>query len=368
MKRIGLVVNPIAGMGGTVGLKGTDGGMYVKARELGATPIAPLRTRQFLTNIRSKTLLKILAAPREMGEALVKSVGIDYSVVTTGVEQISTAEDTMNVTKEMLGADVDLIVFVGGDGTARDIYDAVDLRKPVLGVPSGVKMYSSVFAVTPTAAAEIVDAFINGETAIEDGEVFDIDEDAFREGNLDIKLYGYLKVLKVRDLIQSGKEPAYYSEGSEENRKAIARYIAENAEDGTVYLLGPGTTTKAIADAFKVEKSLLGVDAVYNRKRIGADLNEKGILDILGSYHKAKLVISPIGGQGFIFGRGNQQFTPRIIESVGKESVIVVATKDKMRELSQLRVDTGDAKVDEMLRGFFRVITDYNEELLTRVT
>ena len=367
MKRIGLIVNPIAGMGGSVGLKGTDGGMYRKAVELGAAPVTPNRSKRFLSSITRKSELLILAAPDEMGEKHAEECGVNYTVTNGKVQGISSPEDTKRVTGEMVRLGAELIVFVGGDGTARDIYNAVDAKIPVLGVPAGVKMYSSVFAVNPEAAAQIIDAFLAGEAGIVDGEVLDVNEEAYRRGQLDIELYGSLKVPKTRELIQPGKEPTFLNGDAEENQKAIASYIAQNADEDTLYLLGPGSTLKAIADELKVEKTLLGVDATYRGQRVGEDLNEKGIQKLLQSYPKAKIIVSPIGGQGFIFGRGNQQFTPQILKSIGKDNIIVVSTKDKIRELRRIRVDTGDKKLDEKFRGYIQVIVDYNVEVLKKV-
>ena len=262
---------------------------------------------------------------------------------------------------------LDLLVFVGGDGTARDVYDVVALEKPVIGVPSGVKMFSSVFAVNARAAAEIVDAFMKGDAELGEGEVLDINEDSFRKGKLDVKLYGYLRVPRVKALMQSSKEPARAGGSSEENKKAIARYMVENMAEDTLYLLGPGTTTEAIAEEMNVKKTLLGIDAVYNGQLVGEDINESGIERLLKKYPAVEILVSPIGGQGFIFGRGNQEFSPEVLRAVGKNNIIVVATRDKMGSLDCLRVDTGDAEVDKLLGGYIRVLVDYNEEVLQKL-
>lgn len=366
MKRIGFIVNPIAGMGGAVGLKGTDGRMHKEAVKLGAKPVTPERARQFLSYVKNKDDLHVFVAPQEMGENIVKDFEVRFSVIGSFNNKLTSGDDTKRIAKEMLEKNADLLVFVGGDGTARDVYDAVHLEKPVIGVPSGVKMFSSVFAVNARAAAEIVDAFIEGDTSLVEGEVLDIDEDAFRKGKLDVRLYGYLKVLKVTQLLQLGKEPTRPSKSTRKNKKEIAAYISEHMNGDTLYLFGPGTTTKAIMDELKVEKTLLGIDAVYNGKLVGKDLNEKGTLNLLRNFAKAKIVVSPIGGQGFIFGRGNLQFTPEVIKLVGKENITVVGTRSKIRKLRCLRVDTGDLKVDEMLNGYIKVVTGYNEEVLMK--
>ncbi|OYT53888.1 MAG: hypothetical protein B6U76_07980 [Desulfurococcales archaeon ex4484_217_2] len=225
----------------------------------------------------------------------------------------TTAEDTKRIAKQMMEEGVDLLVFVGGDGTARDIVDAIDQKQLTLGIPSGVKMYSAVFAVNPTAAARIVEAFAEGRTTETLAEVLDIDEEAYRRNELKVRLYGYLKIPVVTGLVQASKEPSVGLEEEEENKKAIARRIVEEMEPDTLYILGAGTTVKAIADELGVEKTLLGIDAVYNGKVVGKDLDEKGILELLRKYPKAKIIVTPIGGQGFIFGRGNQQISPEVI-------------------------------------------------------
>ncbi|RLG84298.1 MAG: ATP-NAD kinase [Thermoprotei archaeon] len=367
--KLGFIVNPIAGMGGKVGLKGTDGEAYLLALKKGAKPVSPKRALEFL-NALELTDVRIFSAPGVMGADIVaKSKHHDKlaKIVGTIKGDRTTAEDTKRIAKELAKIGVDILVFVGGDGTARDIMDAIDMKLPVLGVPSGVKVYSSVFAVNPIAAARVVEAFARGEAILVEEEVLDIDEEAFRRDELKIKFYGYLKVPVVSGLIQASKEPSPGILDEEENKRAIAKTVIEDMEPDTLYILGPGSTVKAIADLLGVEKTLLGVDAVYNGKLVGKDLDEKGILELLNKYPKAKIIVTPIGGQGFIFGRGNQQISPEVIKRVGKQNIIVIATKRKLSKLKVLRVDTGDAKVDEMLKGYIKVVVDYNEYVMMKV-
>ena len=367
MIKVGFIANPVAGMGGSVGLKGTDGKIYFKAVKLGAKPVTLKRAREFLSHIKNKRDFFLLTAPGDMGESIIKDFNLNFSVVGSLKDKLTSADDTKRIAKEMLSEAVDLLVFVGGDGTARDIYDVVGLEKPVIGVPSGVKMYSSVFAVNPRAASEILNAFIDGNAKMVEGEVLDINEESFRKGKLDVKLYGYLKVPEVTELLQLSKEPTHAGGSSAENKKAIASYIVKNMAKNTLYLLGPGTTTKTIADELKVKKTLLGVDAICDGELVGEDLNENGILNLLKNFTAAKIIISPIGGQGFIFGRGNQEFSPQVIEAVGKDSIMVVATRDKISKLQCLRVDTGDVEVDRMLKGYIKVVVHYNEEVMINI-
>ncbi len=369
MVTIGFIINPIAGMGGKVGLKGTDGEAYLLALKKGAEPIAPQRALEFLNSLTVSNV-EFYVAPGPMGEEVFlksKYRNSVFKVIGSLKSKQTTAEDTKRIAKEMVEEGISLLVFVGGDGTARDILDAIDLRVLVLGVPSGVKMYSAVFAVNPKAAARIVEAYVKGYTSEVLAEVMDIDEEAYRRNELKIQLYGYIKIPILSGLVQSSKEPSVSIADEEENKIAIARRIVEEMESDTLYILGPGTTIKAIGDLLGIDKTLLGVDAVYNGKLVGKDLDEKGLLELLKKYPKAKIIVSPIGGQGFIFGRGNQQISPKVIEKVGKNNIIVVAAHRKMSSLNELRVDTGDEKVDKMLKGYIRVIVDYNEDLVVKV-
>ncbi|MFW9819328.1 MAG: ATP-NAD kinase family protein, partial [Candidatus Thorarchaeota archaeon] len=258
-------------------------------------------------------------------------------------------------------------IFCGGDGTARDIFDSVDLEKPVVALPAGVKMFSSVFAINPRAAAEIVDKFIDEEIETQEKEVLDIDEDLFRQDILQAKLYGYLKVPKVRHLIQSGKTGSGFERTIEENKQEIAQFIIESMEENILYLLGSGTTIKTITDILNMPKTLLGIDALYNKKLIVEDLNEMDILQLMKKYPNRMIIISPIGGQGFIFGRGNKQFTYEILREIGVKNIKIIATKQKMKDLDCLRVDTGSLEVDNQFKGFTKVITGYKEELIIEI-
>ncbi|TKJ19621.1 MAG: ATP-NAD kinase [Promethearchaeota archaeon Loki_b32] len=353
-------------MGGSVGLKGTDGDIYKKAIKMGATQVTPIRANELLLNVKNKEKIILIVAPGKMGADIVKDLGIDFEIIgEIGTE--TTKEDTKRIAKQMVEKSIDLIIFCGGDGTARDIFDSIGLEKPVVALPAGVKMFSSVFAINPRAAAEIIDKFIEGTIETQEKEVLDINEDLFRKDILQAKLYGYLKVPKVLNLIQSGKTGSGSGRTIEENKQDIAQFMIENMEDNILYLLGPGTTIKTITDNLNLPKTLLGIDAIYDNKIIGRDLNEKAILELLNKYKKTIIIISPVGGQGFIFGRGNKQITPRVLRKVGKNNIKIIATTDKMRELVCLRVDTGNIEIDKMLIGFGKVITGYKEELIVKI-
>jgi predicted polyphosphate/ATP-dependent NAD kinase len=362
---IGLIVNPVAGMGGSVGLKGTDGEMYKRALELGARPVTPKRTDEVLSHIKKKDRITLVVAPGEMGERHIGDCDLPFRVIGT-VGEGTSKEDTKRISKEMVSHGVELLVFVGGDGTARDIYDAIRSKVPVVAVPAGVKVFSSVFAVSARAAAEMVDAFVEN-AEVTDEEVLDIDENAFRDGRLASRLYGYLLVPRAKKLLQGGKEASGIDKSSVEGKKEIARYIVEEMDKEILYLLGPGTTLKAVADELGVPKTLLGVDAVFDGNLVGTDLNEKGILYLFDTYEKRKILLTPIGGNGFILGRGSKQFTPEVINRVDRENIMVVGTRDKVNRLECLRVDTGDFEVDKLLSGYLQVTVGYKEEMMVEV-
>jgi len=362
MKKIGLIVNPIAGMGGSVGLKGTDGETVKEAIALGAEPTTPKRIEETLSLIQRKDLY-FLVAPGKMGEDYLKRFDFKYEVASK-IGKDTNADDTKRIVLEMLKKGIKLLIFVGGDGTARDIYDAVGLTIPVVGIPSGVKMFSPVFALSPKAAAQIID---NNSSQLIEEEVLDIDEDAFRAGKLGAKLYGYLKVPKNIELLQGKKEPSNLSKPEEQSKEEIAKYLLENIEKDTLYILGPGTTLSTIAEKLNIQKTLLGIDAIFNEQLVGSDLNEKDLLGIIKKHGKAKIILTPIGGNGFIFGRASKQFTPRVLKLIDKKDVIVVATEDKISRLECLRVDTGDTETDNKLKGQVKVITGYKTETIIEV-
>jgi predicted polyphosphate/ATP-dependent NAD kinase len=316
MKKIGLLLNPVAGMGGSVGLKGTDGDIYQKALKMGAKPITPKRVSELLSLIKNKGEIFMLVAPGRMGADVIKDKDIKFEVIDKIGEDTS-ADDTKRIAKQMLSKGIDLLIFCGGDGTARDVYDAIGLGIPVIAVPGGVKMYSSIFSFSPKAAAQIIDGFLDDFIETEDREILDIDEELVRKDILKPTLYGYLKVIKYRNLIQAGKVGSNFGRTIEENKQEIAEWVIEDMKKDTLYLLGPGTTVKTITDTLKLPKTLLGIDAINNKKIVGRDLNEKSIIELLDGFHEVKIIISPIGGQGFIFGRGNKQFTPKVIKKIG---------------------------------------------------
>ncbi|MFW6110661.1 MAG: ATP-NAD kinase family protein [Thermoproteota archaeon] len=363
--KMGLIVNPIAGMGGRVGLKGTDD-VIEEAIRRGAQPVAPDRCIEFIGDLKKsmgKLPLKVVTCPGMMGEEESKTVSLPVEVLDMEIGDKTTAEDTRTAVKLMVERDVELIVFVGGDGTARDIFDALKKEEvPVLGIPSGVKMYSGIFAVNPSDAVEVVSAFAQNQTDTADLEIMDADERAIREDTFSIEIYGYLKAPFLPMRVQGGKQVTPSTVNEKENQTAIARFIIEEMDPEETYLLGPGTTVKRITELLGVDKTLLGVD-IYKEGRVILDVNEREILEEVEDWENTWIILSPIGHQGLLLGRGNQQISPKILKKLKKKRIIVAATKGKIQSIEGevLRVDTGNEKINKMIRGEIKVLTDYAE-------
>ncbi len=359
-KTVGFIVNPVAGMGGAVGLKGTDGKEILnQAIALGAKPIASLRAETFLTGlIPAIKNLNLIVGVGDMGQNQAEKCGFIYKVVGETKKE-TTSEDTQIIAKAILAAGVDLLVYCGGDGTTRDILRSVGLSVPVLGVPTGVKMHSAVFAVSPQAAARVSVTYLWGSLPLREAEVMDVDEAEFRQGHLSAELYGYLLSPFEPHLIQGNKMASPMTENEVENQAAIAIFVIEEMKTEIIYIVGPGTTTRTIGDLLDQKKTLLGVDIFQEKKIVAKDVNEKKILRAING-KVTKIIVTPIGGQGFIFGRGNQQISSKVIRQVGLENIVVVATKSKLDRMESLRVDTGDPELDEHFRARgIRVIVDY---------
>lgn len=366
MKRIGLIVNPIAGMGGSVGLKGSDGlEILEKARALGAKPRSSHRTIQALEKVSPfKDKVEIITYPGEMGENAARTCGFEPTVIGSIDKDNTIPQDTKNAALDMKKLDVDLILFAGGDGTARDIYDSVGISIPVLGIPTGVKIHSAVYGQNPKRAGELISLFVQGRVIeFKELEVMDIDEDAFREGRVIARLYGYLKVPFEKRFVQSRKSGGIKTE--EASLHGIAYYIIDSMSDDYIYIIGPGTTTRPIMEKLGLKNSLLGMDVVHKKKLVANDVSENELLDLIDG-KKAKIILTIIGGQGHIFGRGNQQLSPAVLNKVKKENIIVVSTREKLNTIfgSPMLIDTGDRKTDSMLEGYYKVVVGYEDFIM----
>jgi predicted polyphosphate/ATP-dependent NAD kinase len=366
---LGLIVNPIAGMGGRVGLKGTDGpGTADRARELGATPLSPARARIALGVIAERLAgrIEVVAPAGVMGEDVARGAGFAPRVVGRCGGGKTTAGDTDAAARAMAEIGIDLLLFAGGDGTARNVCAAVGTRLPALGIPTGVKMHSAVYATHPRTAGELAARHLTGPPLpCREAEVMDIDEEAFRAGRVSARLYGALLVPQDRRLVQGLKSGSL---GDTTDLGGIAAEIVGRMGDGALWVVGPGTTTRAIAERLGAPKTLLGVDLYCRGELVAADVTEAQILDHLDGT-PARIVVTPIGGQGYLFGRGNQQLSGAVIRRVGKAHVVVVATAAKLAALrgEAFLVDTGDAEVDGLLAGYVRVVTGFGVETVYRV-
>lgn len=372
--KLGFVINPVAGVGGSVALKGSDGETTPqKALLLGA---------EFKANQRANTALSILlpyknqiviyTANGSMGETCAKALGFEtvviYSLADADIMHTS-ANDTKNFVTALIANPVDVLLFAGGDGTARDICSMVDDKFPVLGIPAGCKIHSGVYAVTPKAAGRVVELLVTNElVTLTDADVMDIDESLFRQGVVKAKRYGEMQIpceLRYVQAVKSGGK-----ETDELVLQDIAAHVIENMND-ELYVMGSGSTTAFIMEELGEINTLLGVDVLQNEIVMANDVTEPELCNILALANSAddtkpKLVITLIGGQGHIFGRGNQQLSPRVIKAIGKENIIIVATKTKLAGLNNrpLIIDTGDTELDQTLSGYFPVITGYKDQVL----
>ena len=372
---LGLIINPISGMGGSVGLKGTDGDDILhKAIELGAKPNAIHRAQEFLNEIKSiKSKIEFLTCPGDMGASILENTGFSHQIIKdpifTGIDEYysTRADHTIVAAKLMKKNDsLKLILFFGGDGTARDVMKAIKIEKPCLGIPSGVKIYSSAFSLNPRDAASLVMQYLWDEIPLRESEVLDIDEGEYRKGHLVSKLHGYLLTPFNPSYIQQSKLGTPNSDLN--NQERIAKRIIEILEKDVYYLIGPGTSTKAITDMINQEKSVLGVDLLFNEKILACDINEQQILEKIEG-KRVKIITSLIGRQGFLFGRGNLQFSPKVLKKVGIENIIIISTKFKLHNILNqlLRIDTRDPELDLKMKGLYRVIVDYDEIKICKV-
>ena len=366
--KLGVVVNPFAGIGGALALKGSDGAeIREKALAMGAEKKANEKMAKALSILEALSgQFTVVTASGDMGETICESLGIPYEVIYTADAVQTEGEDSERAAKAMVDANVDLLLFAGGDGTARNICSVVGTQVPVLGVPAGCKIHSGVYCVSPSAAGQVVSQMIAGELVSEmDAEVRDIDENAFREGKVIAKHYGEMRVPAELTYVQAVKM------GGKEDEALvlddIAAYVGEIIDDepDTYFVMGSGSTVGAVMDFLGLENTLLGVDVVKQGELIASDVTASELIALTHD-KPTKVILTVIGGQGHLLGRGNQQLSPAFIRQIGKQNMLVVATKQKLQALNgkPLRLDSSDAMLDAELAGAFTVITGYKDKVL----
>ncbi|ADT67997.1 ATP-NAD kinase family protein [Pseudoalteromonas sp. SM9913] len=366
--KLGLIVNPVAGLGGSVALKGSDGeDTAAKAIALGAEPKSNSRAKAALeVLVPHQSNITIYTVNDEMGEQTAKALGFNTQVVYQS-NSPTTSDDTEAAARLLQQQGVDLILFAGGDGTARNICHAVEDSVPVLGIPAGCKIHSGVYAITPKAAGRVVEMLVKGElVTLSDADVMDIDEVAFRQGTVKAKRYGEMQVPSEVRYVQAVKNGG--KETDELVLADIAAYVVSEMDADILYVMGSGSTVGAVMEEMGLENTLLGVDLVEDQALVGQDLTAQQLLE-LTKERETKLVITLIGGQGHIFGRGNQQLSPALIKAIGRDNIIVVATKTKLQALNgrPLICDTGDSKLDDELSGYIRVTSGFNDHIMYAV-
>jgi predicted polyphosphate/ATP-dependent NAD kinase len=366
--KLGLVINPIAGIGGSVALKGSDGeGIAEQALVPGATAKSNERALLALEILLPyKDNIVIYTAAAEMGEHTAKGLGFNTVVVHELSSETTTALDTEQAVTTLISHNIDLLLFAGGDGTARNVCHIVEDKFPVLGIPAGCKIHSGVYAITPKAAGRVVELMITNQlVSLTDADVMDIDESLFRQGVVKAKRFGEMQVPSELRYIQAVKS------GGKESDELVLQDIAADViakMDDELFIIGSGSTTAFVMEELGLDNTLLGVDAICQQTLMASDLTEMQLWQLIQSYQagQVKLLITLIGGQGHIFGRGNQQLSPRIIRAIGKENIIIIATKTKLNALEArpLIADTGDSELDLELSGYLAVTTGYNDQVL----
>lgn len=356
---IGLVVNPIAGIGGPAGLKGSDGeDVQSEALARGSAPRATERAEAALAVVaREFPGAAIVTAAGRLGEDAVLAAGMRPVIAYSATSDATSGADTTAATSAIVAAGASLVLFVGGDGTARDVARGLGAGAAALGVPAGVKMYSECFAVSPAVAGTIAAEWLrDGDIPVRECDVLDIDEARLRAGRPDPRLYGTMPVPARSGRTQARKAATPASEAAAV-RGAAAGLVAA-LQPGMLYLLGPGSTLAEVGRQLGLDTSLLGVDVVQDGRLIVRDASESQALEAIAG-RPAKAVVTVIGGQGFLLGRGNQQLSAGILRTLGPDPLLVVATEQKLIDLQgrPLLVDTGDLDLDRLLGGHVKVTT-----------
>ena len=374
--RIGIVVNPDAGLGGRLGFKGSDG-RAKEARDAGAVDRAGPRMQQCISKFKellASSLNRMGVSPsivawsgRMGGDWL---DGFEFEQRKESPKE-STAQDTSNLVHDLLEAEVDVILYAGGDGTIRDIVNALDgSETPLIGVPGGVKMHSGCFATTPKASAEVLLAFLQGDLMVAITEVMDLDEETYQKGEWKVRMYGEAWTPSSPRFMQGAKEQVERASESD-TIEGLANHIGNLIDDNPELMViwGSGGTLRRMGEHLNVELTLLGIDIKHNG-RIHSDLNEQQLLQHLVGYEGPRLLLlSPMGGQGFLIGRGNLQLSPDVLRAIGFESILGVATPSKLLGLSSVRIDTGDPLLDEeyQQRRFVKLLQGYRTTRVIRI-
>ena len=365
--RLGLIINPLAGLGGSVALKGSDD-MAAEALALGAVPMAGERAAVALQQLLAlKDQFQVVTVAGEMGADLCQQLGLNYQVCYTPATVATTAADTEQAALAIAEKGVDLLLFAGGDGTARNLCSVIGSNTTVLGIPAGCKIHSGVYAISPQAAGKLVQRLISGQlVTLAEAPVMDIDETAFRDGVVKARRYGEMRIPAELRYVQSVK--AAGKESEELVLDDLAAYVAGLMEDNVRYVMGSGSTVAAVMAELGLANTLLGVDLVENGQLVASDVTAAQLLELVTDY-PSKLVITLIGGQGHVFGRGNQQLSPAVIKAVGRENIMLLATKTKLQQLNgrPLLADTGDQALDKALHGLLNVLTGYNDYVIYRL-
>ena len=369
--KLGLVINPIAGMGGKTGLKGSDGSNTLKkALSLGAKKESAIRAEQALLPLKFMiNKFSLITCSAEMGEKPCKKIGLKTEYILDIDKKITTGIDTIKAVKIMARKQVSLILFSGGDGTACDIFYALQDKIPILGIPAGVKMHSSVFGTSPNAVGSLVSRIISNHSdtfPTSTAEIMDLDEDMRRYDQIRTRLIGYATIPSDKFLVQNPK--SYVQLNDEESINGISEYLENKLDKEATYIVGPGRTTQNFLNRIGVSGTLLGVDVLKGRKLIGRDVNSRE-LEILTRDGFLYIISGIIGGQGFLFGRGNQQITAEIIQRVKKENILIIASTKKIYELPRqcILIDTGNQKLDNELAGYVKVQTDRNRAFIIKL-
>ncbi len=365
--RLGFIVNPFAGLGGSVALKGSDD-MAATALALGAVPMAHQRAAYALQELVPLIdQLTIVTVQGAMGGELATSLGFQVELISIQPDVPSKAQDSEQAAAEISQLGVYLLLFAGGDGTARNICNSVNASTTVLGIPAGCKIHSGVYAITPQAAGKVVAKMVRGElVSVQEAQVMDIDEVAFRTGTVRAKRYGEMQIPAELRYVQSVKMAGKESE--ELVLDDLAAFFAQQMDDNVRYIMGSGSTVASVMAALQLPNTLLGVDVVENGEVIASDVTANELLALVDG-HDCRLVITLIGGQGHIFGRGNQQLSPAVIRKVGRQNICVLATKTKIQQLAgrPLISDSGDPTLDQELQGMLRILCGYNDYVMYRL-